>query len=387
MRHARVAVRDHEKHFLTLRLRDSAPAAALARYRETVAHAALAGLTVVYEKVFGDVSVRDEVLAARRAWYEQCGRAVPPISFVEGRPGDARSITGVVAHAVAAPDAAVTVRFLDDASGAPRASLVETPRGRALHVCGLTDSGDERADVRARCLDAFAAVEAFLRRHGFCPADIVRTWIYLSDIDRDYVALNEARREFFAAHDVDFRAGSNALPASTCIEGRSARDRVVTIDVYCVDRTVGCSVRRRLYNPLQSEADGATYPLKPAFARGMLVDDGEHQDLQISGTASIDAAGRTVFGGDPAAQIRQTLRNVTRLLEVEGFEPRDICQATYHFKSEDVLRHFDAVSAEMGFAEVVGPCVVTNICRPDLLFEVDGIAIRPTPPAPRPHFT
>ena len=43
--------------------------------------------------------------------------------------------------------------------------------------------------------------------------DVVRTWIYLREMDRDYGDLNRARREFFEARGID------PVPASTGIGG------------------------------------------------------------------------------------------------------------------------------------------------------------------------
>jgi hypothetical protein len=41
------------------------------------------------------------------------------------------------------------------------------------------------------------------------------------------------------------------------------------------------------------------------------------------------------------------------------------------------LACFREIGAELGFAAIPGPCIMTNICRPELLFEIDGVALAP----------
>src|SRR6185312_5914292 len=155
------------------------------------------------------------------------------------------------------------------------------------------------AEPAARFAAAFESVASALRENDFRPTDIVRTWIFLSDIERDYVAFNRARREFFAASGIDFGAGESLVPASTGIEGRSHRQSAVTLDVYCLDRSATGCRSTRVHNALQPEAEGDTYPLRPTFARAILTEWAAHRELQISGTASIDPSGQTAFPGAP----------------------------------------------------------------------------------------
>jgi enamine deaminase RidA (YjgF/YER057c/UK114 family) len=68
-------------------------------------------------------------------------------------------------------------------------------------------------DAFAQALDMFGAAERLLARCDMGFRDVIRTWIHLRDIDRDYDALNRARREFFQRHALDPR------PASTAVQG------------------------------------------------------------------------------------------------------------------------------------------------------------------------
>ena len=59
----------------------------------------------------------------------------------------------------------------------------------------------------------FGVAEDLLQQAGMEFRDVVRTWIHLREMDRDYADLNRARRAFFAARGID------PAPASTGIGG------------------------------------------------------------------------------------------------------------------------------------------------------------------------
>ena len=55
----------------------------------------------------------------------------------------------------------------------------------------------------------FDVAEDLLQQAGMEFRDVVRTWIHLRDIDRDYADLNRARRAFFAARGIDAVTGQH----------------------------------------------------------------------------------------------------------------------------------------------------------------------------------
>src|ERR1700734_850799 len=66
------------------------------------------------------------------------------------------------------------------------------------------------------------------------------------------------------------------------------------------------------------------YAKPSSFSRGMRIDLNGLTILLISGTASIDEAGKSVHIGDLRAQCRRTFANITGLLESEGRTWMDI---------------------------------------------------------------
>jgi enamine deaminase RidA (YjgF/YER057c/UK114 family) len=103
--------------------------------------------------------------------------------------------------------------------------------------------------------------------------------------------------------------------------------------------------------------------------------------LLISGTASIDEAGRTVHAGDFRAQLRRTYENISNLLASEGATWHDIVRTTCYLR--DIERDYQAFNEgrtdffrEQGLDPLPASTGIQAIlCRPDLLIEIEAIAM------------
>jgi 2-iminobutanoate/2-iminopropanoate deaminase len=123
------------------------------------------------------------------------------------------------------------------------------------------------------------------------------------------------------------------------------------------------------------------YDYGSAFSRGMRIDLNGLTILLISGTASIDEAGRTVHAGDFRAQLRRTYENITKLLAAEGATWHDIVRTTCYLR--DIERDYQAFNEERtAFFKQQGldPLPASTgiqaiLCRPDLLIEIEAIAM------------
>lgn len=123
------------------------------------------------------------------------------------------------------------------------------------------------------------------------------------------------------------------------------------------------------------------YDYGSAFSRGMRIDLNGVSILLISGTASIDDAGRTVHVGDFRAQLRRTFDNITKLLAAEGATWHDIVRTTCYLR--DIERDYEAFNEERtNFYKEQGldPLPASTgiqaiLCRPDLLIEIEAIAM------------
>ena len=123
------------------------------------------------------------------------------------------------------------------------------------------------------------------------------------------------------------------------------------------------------------------YDYGSAFSRGMRIDLNGLIILLISGTASIDEAGRTVHVGDFRAQLQRTYENITKLLAAEGATWHDIVRTTCYLR--DIERDYPAFNEERtAFFKLQGldPLPASTgiqaiLCRPDLLIEIEAIAM------------
>ena len=130
------------------------------------------------------------------------------------------------------------------------------------------------------------------------------------------------------------------------------------------------------------------YPRPSSFSRGMRIDLNGLAILLISGTASIDEFGQTVHVGDFRAQMRRTFDNITGLLESEGATWKDIVRTTCYLR--DIERDYAAFNEErtafyrrQGLDPLPASTGIQAIlCRPELLVEIEAIAMFRTEPEP-----
>ena len=127
------------------------------------------------------------------------------------------------------------------------------------------------------------------------------------------------------------------------------------------------------------------YAKPSSFSRGMRIDLNGLTILLISGTASIDDAGKSVNIGDFRAQMRRTLENISGLLESEGCTWHDIVRTSCYLR--DIDRDYEAFNEERTafFTEQgldprpASTGIQAKLCRPELLVEIEAIAMFRTP--------
>ena len=123
------------------------------------------------------------------------------------------------------------------------------------------------------------------------------------------------------------------------------------------------------------------YERPSSFSRGLRLDFGNVAVLLISGTASVGAQGETLFPDDFGAQTRRTFANITALLESEGASWKDVVRTTCYLR--DIERDYavfneerTAFYREQGLDPLPASTGIQAIlCRPDLLVEIEAIAM------------
>jgi 2-iminobutanoate/2-iminopropanoate deaminase len=124
------------------------------------------------------------------------------------------------------------------------------------------------------------------------------------------------------------------------------------------------------------------YTKPSSFSRGMRVDlGGGAVMLLISGTASIDEHGATVHVGDFRAQCRRAFQNITALLASEGATWKDIVRTTCYLRDIDRdYAQFNEERTAFYQEQDLDPLpastgVQAKLCRPELLVEIEAIAM------------
>lgn len=123
------------------------------------------------------------------------------------------------------------------------------------------------------------------------------------------------------------------------------------------------------------------HPIPASFARGMRIDLKDFTIVFLSGTASVDEAGRTAHAGDFRAQCWRTYRNITRLLDSEGATWHDIVRCTCYLRDiERDYRDFNEVRTTFFTWLGLNPLpastgIQARLCREDLLVEIEAIAL------------
>lgn len=123
------------------------------------------------------------------------------------------------------------------------------------------------------------------------------------------------------------------------------------------------------------------YAKAASFTRGIRFDLGDKTMLLISGTASVDEAGRTTHVGDFRAQLWRTYRNITALLAAEGATWHDIVRTTCYLRDiERDYRDFNEVRTAFFTWLRLDPLpastgIQARLCREDLLVEIEAIAV------------
>jgi enamine deaminase RidA (YjgF/YER057c/UK114 family) len=324
-------------------------------------------LQPVHERVFGSVAVAHGVLDARGKVGDALADVAP--TYIEGGPGTGPGLAGIELHAVrlAHPDDRVwTVRAGNRAVG--RAWTREGATHLVLQgldgLGGSMNAEAPRPDQAERMIyRAQRLLDATSGNYGH----VVRTWIYLADILDWYPDFNRVRNKAYGA--LGLTANAPQLPASTGIAGRNPAGAACIMDVRAILNGPTVSF---LSNRQQEDA----FRYGSAFSRAALWEEGTCRHLLVSGTASIDEHGETRFPGDFAAQAHRTLENVQALLHDSSMRWDDVVAATVFLKRPQDLEAYRAIAAEHGIAEMPQVVVVADVCRADLLFEIEVTAGR-----------
>jgi enamine deaminase RidA (YjgF/YER057c/UK114 family) len=336
------------------------------------------GLVILHERVFGDVSTAASVAEGRaRALGGQTDRSLIPPTHVEGRPCVGTGVAGI--HVIAARPSSADATEIIEWRGTPCGRRIVGDDAIYLALSDLVRLLPEEARTQPvdETREALLLAQEVLQDHDWSFADVRRTWFFLDDILGWYDDFNLARNDVFRSFGLLNGSPKSVIPASTGIRGRNARGHRCTFDLLAARPLDGRELAvERLRNPLQNEAPeyGST------FSRGLSVASDLCRYFLVSGTASIDEYGNTVHPGDFDCQARRTLDNIESLLASGGAVFDDICQASAFIKNPEDVERLHRILHFRGLENLPLVCTIEDVCRDDLLVELDATAViaRPT---------
>lgn len=231
--------------------------------------------------------------------------------------------------------------------------------------CASSES-EHSADQTQNIFDNY---NAFLNQHDLNLADhVVRTWLYVRDVDSNYQGLVDARRELFIQHGLN---PQTHYIASTGIEGTSSQAaEKVSMDAYAI---AGLKPEQVQY--LQAPQHiGPTHLYGVSFERATAISFRDRKHVYISGTASIDPEGSIVHPGNALKQLDRALENMDALLQDADGSLDSIVQYIVYLRDSDDAQQVQQIF-EQRFPST--PRVITkgSVCRPGWLIEVEAIAI------------
>ena len=278
-----------------------------------------------------------------------------PLAWVESARSD--NLYGV--HVWAVSGVSVQPLYFN---GRRAGTMFEDKYARYGRLVGLlpTDVSADRAD---QTRGVFAQMDVLLQNSGMSFSDVFRTWFYNDRILDWYSPFNGIRDQFFEEKKVY----EGLLPASTGVGGRNLPGAALLSGLLAM-RGNGPDVKVfEVPSPLQSPAP----EYGSSFSRAVELQSPDLRRLYVSGTASIDGHGKTVFIGDPAGQVRLTMEVVAAILHSREMDWGDITRSLVYFKRAENAPLFRAYCEETGVPPFPAIVVENDICRDDLLFEIE----------------
>ncbi len=274
----------------------------------------------------------------------------------------------------------------------PHALAVSYDSVRWVYCAGLKPD-DSLPGVYPQTLDVLGRLRAVLAQAGSSFPRVVRTWFYLGAITEPgiegqrYQELNHARSDFY--RDIRFHSTSPApgssgdlYPASTGI-GMAGRGLVASCMALETRRDDVCLLP--LENPRQIPAyayDAKYSSQSPKFSRAVALVLGDYVTTWVSGTASI-VDSESCYPDDPELQTEQTIDNIERLIAADNFTAhgltgagarlQDLAKIRVYLKRQEDLAKCQVV-CERRFGAVPAIYAVADVCRPELLVEIEGVA-------------
>ena len=336
------------------------------------------GIAILQEKIYALTSLKTDILARRNAAFTASGcDPDTPYSFIDGAPVAGNGFAGIQIWGVSCPQND-KLSITTVTSGSRRQGRKwESDHFTVLCLTSIKEACPENCTGRNKQLPAerlFERTDALLAEFGFDFGHVIRTWIYLPKLIDWYHEFNEARSGFFRARGIYGCASGRFLPASTCIQG-CCDEEECAMDLIAVRIEDGSKVAVSPVRRTSRQDDALAYG--SSFSRAVCLELIGYTVIYCSGTASIDLEGATVGVNDPVRQCEETLKNIEALLREHGGALNDVVSSTLFCKNDSVEAAWKDLAGRRLPTDLPTITVRADICREDLLVELEVTAVVP----------
>lgn len=250
------------------------------------------------------------------------------------------------------------------------AKTADSPAEYLFHALRLND--DETKGLNSY-LQTILLFERYIKlieaQHLDIRTHLVRTWIYVADIDVNYQGVVKARNDIFRQYGL---TADTHYIASTGIGGNTAtRSESVAIDFL----TYPTATAADLHFLQALDHLNPTHEYGVAFERGTRLRTPHADRFFISGTASIDKHGNVLHEGDVEQQVYRLLDNIKALLADGEATMADIAYFIIYLRD---VSDYTLVSSLMQHLHPSTPHIIVHakVCRPAWLVEMECVAVK-----------
>jgi enamine deaminase RidA (YjgF/YER057c/UK114 family) len=317
--------------------------------------------TVLKQYVFGGCRLHEKGM---KALADTCGPIDWPVTWLQGDACSGTHLTGMQVYAIAGTPVG---RIHLDGQCVGTTYEDEDAKYCLLGNLQETDTSLSRTEQARK---TFEKMEEALAEAGMDFSNVVRTWLYLNDLLSWYDPFNAVRTQFFEERGVFDRM----VPASTGIGTSNPAEGALVTGLLAMKTKTDKIRIEEVPSPLQCPA----LDYRSSFSRAVQVSLPDHSKLYISGTASIDPDGNTIYIDDTAKQIAHTMKVVEGILLSRGMDWNNTTRAIAYFKDTDDAPLLQDYCHKHGLPHMLFAIAHSDVCRDDLLFELelDAMAVR-----------
>lgn len=320
------------------------------------------------------------------------GDSIPPTSFV-GQPPENDLECAI--ELILLKKESTGYRLIRKKTNGLSYTVVEYPSTKEIFACSPAFTYDFYDPLKCS-RDAFSAVEHILTSENLSFRDIVRQWNYIEgildtqvlddDVRQNYQIFNDVRSLFYSQADF-----CNGYPAATGIGMNSGG---IIIEFIAMKQTDNVKITA-IKNPNQIDAhqysddvlvgnpiDEISKKTSPKFERAKLTTiDHSTGQVYVSGTAAIIGQ-KSASNQNIDEQTMTTIKNIQRLISESNLTFHNICYNSCpltlshlraYIKDEKDINNVKKICNRY-YPNVPVLYLISDICRDDLLVELEGVA-------------